>query len=1069
MASISAHVALEPLGNCLVNLPSSFILPLVDSANLLVQQVVVSLVSAQDGRALAVMGWTGFTCKKSSTVEIDANYAHVLGLSEGTKVIASIDFKAVEMARAFAVELEPLSSNDWELTELYAESIEDKFLSQVRCVSAGQKLVIRPATSSNNQIVFVVKSINGGNEKFKPIGNQTELHIIPKIHNQPKLQHPQSAPPQSKKSSRRSTLTAADRLEMICRTTIDPSMGGLAVKISQRKELVGIHFVHVQLIQGPGTPRRALKVSEKEKEMGLEPESFGMGLVATLKQTTDFDDDDELAACTISSLLAISLGIENTQGELIRLQSSSKMNIALDISNCQLSVVSFVTDSSFKLSEDGVLPLSNGDKSHVIEERKILSMEFGNYLNTLDDGIPLTNFMKLPIIEGVLPFGGQLFINARSKANLKHFNPWVQINGKMPPITFKGDVLIPVSRLQEVNVDGVQPIVGFDSVFDSLSKHMRYFIPTYVFGKPGSGKTLFSLNIQSTFKGLGYYVKLIDFEKDLVHDEDSKSKDRNQMITQVLESTFQAAAWHAPSIVILENIDKVIPKKMEQGDSGSSDRLAEFMINRIQTLLKPKKVGLLLTGKSRDSVNQLIFQKHVTEEDINLLAPSKIQRAAILNHMIKTKFTAFSGEDCSFIDEIAHETEGYYPADFNNLIDRAYHDLLSNRDSTFTMKHFSRAIDGYVPTSLRGVKLQKSTGVKWSDIGGLKEAKDVLIETLEWPTKYSPIFANCPIRLRSGILLYGYPGCGKTMLASAIGSRMGLNFISVKGPEILNKYIGASEQAIRGLFDRAQSAKPCVLFFDEFDSIAPKRGHDSTGVTDRIVNQLLTQMDGAEGLEGVYVIGATSRPDLIDSALLRPGRLDKSVICDLPDFDDRLDILNTVVAGNGFTLAEDVDLDAIAKATEGFTGADLQAVAYNGYLKRVHEVLDDQISQAQLGKGDDDSVQVKVLPVGGELVSTGLVKRQEMAAVKKITNVMKSISVEETPEITSLAPSGAPQVAIKQAHLLASLEETNPSISRKELAKFQRIYGEFQESKRPGDMKTSEGNSGDVGIRSSLM
>src|ERR1700732_5498386 len=174
---------------------------------------------------------------------------------------------------------------------------------------------------------------------------------------------------------------------------------------------------------------------------------------------------------------------------------------------------------------------------------------------------------------------------------------------------------------------------------------------------------------------------------------------------------------------------------------------------------------------------------------------------------------------------------------------------------------------------------------------GLNETRRVLLETLEWPIKYAPIFQHSKLRLRSGLLLYGYPGCGKTLLASAVASQFGMNFISVKGPELLNKYIGASEQSVRELFERAQSARPCVLFFDEFESIAPKRGHDSTGVTDRVVNQMLTQLDGAEGLEGVYVLAATSRPDLADPALLRPGRLDKSLLCDMPNRGDREGVL----------------------------------------------------------------------------------------------------------------------------------------------------------------------------------
>ncbi|CAN0364833.1 unnamed protein product, partial [Laminaria digitata] len=162
------------------------------------------------------------------------------------------------------------------------------------------------------------------------------------------------------------------------------------------------------------------------------------------------------------------------------------------------------------------------------------------------------------------------------------------------------------------------------------------------------------------------------------------------------------------------------------------------------------------------------------------------------------------------------------------------------------------------------------------------------------PVKYGRLFEATPTRLPTGALLYGPPGCGKTLLAGAVAAECGLNFISVKGPEVLDKYIGASEQAVRSLFARAASAAPCVLFFDEFEAVAPRRGNDNTGVTDRVVNQLLTFLDGVEGRDGVYVLGATSRPDLIDSALLRPGRLDRQLYCGFPDELEREDILHAV-------------------------------------------------------------------------------------------------------------------------------------------------------------------------------
>lgn len=178
------------------------------------------------------------------------------------------------------------------------------------------------------------------------------------------------------------------------------------------------------------------------------------------------------------------------------------------------------------------------------------------------------------------------------------------------------------------------------------------------------------------------------------------------------------------------------------------------------------------------------------------------------------------------------------------------------------------------------------------------DAKEALYEALELPLRFAKLVAKAPLRLRTGVLLYGPPGCGKTHAVRAAVAATGVRFIGVKGPELLNKYIGASEEAVRAVFARAQAAAPCALFFDEFDSIAPQRGSgsDSTGVTERMVNQLLTELDGVERLQGVCVIAASNRPDLIDAALLRPGRLDRLIYCGFPTRDERLDILTSLFA-----------------------------------------------------------------------------------------------------------------------------------------------------------------------------
>jgi peroxin-1 len=268
--------------------------------------------------------------------------------------------------------------------------------------------------------------------------------------------------------------------------------------------------------------------------------------------------------------------------------------------------------------------------------------------------------------------------------------------------------------------------------------------------------------------------------------------------------------------------------------------------------------------------------------------------------------------------------------------------------------------------------------------------------------------------LRSGILLYGYPGCGKTLIASAVAKECGLNFLSIKGPELLNKYIGASEKSVRDLFDRATSARPCILFFDEFDSIAPRRGHDSTGVTDRVVNQLLTQMDGAEGLEGVYVLAATSRPDLIDPALLRPGRLDKSVFCDMPDDQERLQILEALCAK--VHVDGDVQLDSVARACVGYCGADLQALLHNAHLLAVHESLDTFHIDRDEAVADLSERDVTLKHVRESLLGH--------VATTSTTQTKKHITVS-------------------QQHLIKAMEEMVPSIKTKERERLHRMQAAY--------------------------
>ncbi|XP_006911955.1 peroxisome biogenesis factor 1 [Pteropus alecto] len=462
-------------------------------------------------------------------------------------------------------------------------------------------------------------------------------------------------------------------------------------------------------------------------------------------------------------------------------------------------------------------------------------------------------------------------------------------------------------------------------------------------GEKGSGKsTLAKAICKEAFDILDAYVEIVDCK--------ALRGKRLENIQKTLEAAFSEAVWRQPSVVLLDDLDLVVglpvPPEQELGpEAVQSQRLAHALIDMIKEFISMGSlVALIATSQSQHSLHPLLVSAqgiHVFQCVQHIQPPDQEQRCEILRNVIKNKL------DCDMnkfthldLQHIAKETEGFVARDFTVLVDRAIHSRLSHQNIStreelvLTTLDFQKALQGFIPASLRNVNLHKPRDLGWDKIGGLHEVRQILMDTIQLPAKYPELFANLPIRQRTGVLLYGPPGTGKTLLAGVIARESGMNFISVKGPELLSKYIGASEQAVRDIFIRAQAAKPCILFFDEFESIAPRRGHDNTGVTDRVVNQLLTQLDGVEGLQGVYVLAATSRPDLIDPALLRPGRLDKCVYCSPPDQVSRLEILN--VLSESLPLADDVDLQHVASVTDSFTGADLKALLYNAQLEALH-------------------------------------------------------------------------------------------------------------------------------------
>ncbi|XP_057756804.1 peroxisomal ATPase PEX1 isoform X1 [Arachis stenosperma] len=473
-----------------------------------------------------------------------------------------------------------------------------------------------------------------------------------------------------------------------------------------------------------------------------------------------------------------------------------------------------------------------------------------------------------------------------------------------------------------------------------------------VHGPPGSGKTSLSRAVAKSLenhKDILAHIVFVPCSK--------LSLEKVPIIRQELTNHVMEALNHAPSIVIFDDLDSIISTSDSEGSQPSTSvaGLSDILVNIIDEYREKRQkscgfgpVAFIASIQSLEKLPQSLSSSGRFDFHIQLPAPAASERKAMLKHEIERRHLQ-CGED--ILLDVAVKCDGYDGYDLEILVDRAVHAAVhrflpsnaannEHESPALLREDFSQAMHGFLPVAMRDITKSASDDGRsgWDDVGGLVDIRNAIKEMIELPSKFPKTFAQAPLRLRSNVLLYGPPGCGKTHIVGAAAAASSLRFISVKGPELLNKYIGASEQAVRDIFSKAAAAAPCLLFFDEFDSIAPKRGHDNTGVTDRVVNQFLTELDGVEILTGVFVFAATSRPDLLDAALLRPGRLDRLLFCDFPSWHERLEILT--VLSRKLPMAHDIDLATVAKMTEGFSGADLQALLSDAQLAAVHEVLD---------------------------------------------------------------------------------------------------------------------------------
>ncbi|WP_420876638.1 CDC48 family AAA ATPase [Sulfolobus acidocaldarius] len=466
-----------------------------------------------------------------------------------------------------------------------------------------------------------------------------------------------------------------------------------------------------------------------------------------------------------------------------------------------------------------------------------------------------------------------------------------------------------------------------------------------LYGPPGVGKTLLAKAVANETDA--YFTS--------INGPEIMSKFYGES-EQRLREIFEDAKKHAPAIIFIDEIDAIAPKRDEV--IGEVERRVVAQLLTLMDGLENRGNVIVIAATNRpNAVDPALRRPGRFDREIEIPLPDKQGRLEILQ--IHTRNMPLS-KDVD-LHKLAEMTHGYTGADLSALVREAAMNALRRyiqmidlsqdkippeilEKMEVRMDDFLKAFKDIVPSGLREIYIEVPE-VHWFDIGGLEEVKEELREVVEYPLKYREVYENMSIEPPKGILLFGPPGTGKTMLAKAVATESGANFIAVRGPEILSKWVGESEKAIREIFRKARQAAPTVIFFDEIDSIAPIRGLSTdSGVTERIVNQLLAEMDGIEKLENVVVIAATNRPDILDPALLRPGRFDRLIYAPPPDKTARFEILK--VHTKNVPLAEDVSLEDIAEKAEGCTGADLAAVVREAALRAIREQMAECMGEA---------------------------------------------------------------------------------------------------------------------------
>ncbi|XP_058979984.1 uncharacterized protein LOC131803073 isoform X1 [Musca domestica] len=969
--------------------------PVVKNNFVLLPESYYKVVSTYDNGCLQLqyearthyVSWAPEGSSKDNEIAINARVAKEIGLNENDFVKCTLVVDVPILRNVF---LTPVSKKDWEIIELSSEHISDSVLEQTRIVNSNQILIVW--VNKSIQVALTVDRLKP-NLTYGRIDHTTQLIISPDVissnsngatENILRSKTASNVPNGDQRGvfeqglSKSSTSKQFKNNQNIAKSSRHDKMERLKKDLCREAS----KFVEFRVISGSWSDDT--QISDVFVNDINWPPNMDPMLIYCLRTMEDREYYVRINLITAGEFLTtIHPTIEITANLMKLLELKELEKVVL---KPKPMVVNFVEKIElFANKKTHYKVVENAFKRFVKEKTEETPLLLNqNEVVRLEDDLVVT--------VGILPehfhycaVDSQFLKESKIYAAdvVRNVDDILCVKPPVETPIFSKDVI--KLRDFDLKVEDLISELRRNLCLDSTNSVLRQ-ANILLTGSSGAGKTVLVERILNELVRKPYFCHFEIFNC-------TRSKGRKaESVQKDLRTVFTTCIQKAPSIVVLENLDVLAHASGDQAtqDNEYFNRIADVVHQLVVQYTTSHPIAVIATANEVHSLNKRVYSprgRHLFQTIVNLPGLERQDREVVLKELCSHIET-----DKLDFERYALLTEGYNKGDLVQFIERAifYAYRLSKTRPVLSNEHLKKSLENTNSYCLRGIESHQTTD-HTSDVGdscdennvhGLESVTSVLEEVLMWPSRYPKIFNESPLRNQAGVLLYGPPGTGKTFLVSKLAKKWNLRTISVKGPELLAKYIGQSEENVRNLFNRARSAKPCLLFFDEFDSLAPKRGHDSTGVTDRVVNQLLTELDGVEGLQGVSVIAATSRPELLDPALLRSGRIDRLVECTLPDFSARVAIFEAL--STTLALDESVDFSYFAERSENYTGADIQSVLTSANMIAVKEALE-------------------------------------------------KFGQEKIPD----------RILIKQTHLLEAFNSTRPSLSKSDVERYQKTYARF--------------------------